>query len=424
MKLIYKVTLRLALVIMPVLLVWAIAFYFTMVHQVNDETDDSLDDYAEMIARRVINGDELPTPGDGSNNTYSIELLPATEHHDDSEIYDDREVYLHWKQENEPARMLTKIFHDNDGAVYKLTVSTPTFERDDIIRALLIHIATIYAILLCIIMVVTVLVFKISMRPLYSLLKWLDGYRPGNGIAGFPDEESVVEFKKLTRAARDTIERAESHLERQKQFIGNASHELQTPLAVLGNRIEWMMDNTTLSEDQFAELSKMRQSIHRLVRLNRTLLLLSKIDSGHFLDRVDVDIVPIIENELEVYNEIFADKELVCNVRMPQRFVVQMDEMLATTMVGNLIKNAFVHSTAGGVVEITLSRDELTVSNNGDEALDKARLFDRFYTGGKTGSTGLGLALVKSIVGSYGFGLEYAFKENRHSFKIRLSDKR
>ena len=420
MKLIHKVTLRLASVIMPVLLIWAIAFYFTMVHQVNDETDDSLDDYAEMIARRVVSGDELPTPGDGSNNTYSIELLPATEHYDDSKTYEDREVYLHWKQEDEPARVMTKIFHDTDGTAYKLVVSTPTFERDDIIRALLIHIATIYAVLLCIILVVTVLVFKISMKPLYSLLKWLDGYRPGGGMEGFPNEETVVEFRKLTQAARETIERAENHLERQKQFIGNASHELQTPLAVLGNRIEWMMDNTALTEEQFGELSKMRQSIHRLVRLNRTLLLLSKIDNGHFLDKADVDIVPIIENELEVYNEIFADNGITCNVKMPQRFVVQMDEMLATTMITNLIKNAFVHSTGGGVVEITLSRGELTVSNKGDEALDKARLFDRFYTSGKTGSTGLGLALVKSIAGSYGFGLEYDFKENRYRFKIRL----
>ena len=420
MKLIHKVTLRLALAIMPVLLIWAIAFYFTMVHQVNDETDDSLDDYATMIAHRVVSGDELPTPGDGSNNTYSIELLPATEHYDDSKTYEDREVYLHWKREGEPARVLTKIFHDTDGTAYKLVVSTPTFERDDIIRALLIHIATIYALLLCVILVVMVLVFKISMKPLYSLLKWLDGYRPGGGMEGFPNEETVVEFRKLTQAARETIERAENHLERQKQFIGNASHELQTPLAVLGNRIEWMMDNTSLTEDQFAELSKMRQSIHRLVRLNRTLLLLSKIDNGHFLDRSDVDIVPIVENELELYKEIFAGKELVCNVNMPKRFIVNMDEMLATTMVGNLIKNAFVHSSEGGTIEITLSRGELTVANNGDEALDGARLFDRFYTSGKTGSTGLGLALVKSISGYYGYGLEYVFKEARHSFTIRF----
>ncbi len=420
MKLIYKVTFRLAIVIMPVLLLWATVFYFTMVHQVNDETDDSLDDYAEMIARRVLAGEELPTPGDGTNNTYSIELLPATQLYDEYESYEDREVYLYWKNETEPARVLTKVFHDTDGTAYRLVVSTPTFERDDIIRALLIHIATIYVVLLCIILLVTVLVFRFSMRPLYSLLRWLDGYRPGNGIAGFPNEESVVEFKKLTRAARETIERAENHLERQKQFIGNASHELQTPLAVLGNRIEWMMDSTSLTEEQFTELSKMRQSIHRLVRLNRTLLLLSKIDSGHFLDRSDVDIVPVIENELDVYKEIFASKELVCNVKVPRSFIVQMDEMLASTMVTNLIKNAFVHSSVGGAIDIAISRGELTVSNNGDEALDKARLFDRFYTSGKTGSTGLGLALVKSIAGYYNFGLRYSFSGRRHSFVIKL----
>ncbi len=420
MKLIYKVTRRLAMVVLPVLLLWATVFFFAMVSEVNDETDDSLDDYAEMIVRRVVAGDELPTPGDGSNNTYSIELLPPTEVYRDSKEFDDREVYLFWKKETEPARVLTRIFHDEDGIAYRLVVSTPTFERDDIIRALLIHIAIIYAVLLCVILAVTVLVFKISMKPLYSLLKWLDGYRPGNGIAGFPNEDSVLEFKKLTMAARETIERAENHLERQKQFIGNASHELQTPLAVLGNRIEWMMDNTSLTEEQFAELSKMRQSIHRLVRLNRTLLLLSKIDSGHFLDRSNVDIVSIIESELEVYKEIYEAKGLVCKVDVQQRYIVSMDEMLATTMVSNLIKNAFVHSPEGGIIDIKVSQGKLAVSNSGDEALDAARLFDRFYTSGKTGSTGLGLALVKSIADYYAFGLEYRFNSCRHSFSIKF----
>ena len=420
MKLIHKVTLRLALVVLPILLLWATVFYFAMVNEVNDETDDSLDDYAEMIARRVVTGEELPTPGDGSNNTYSIELLPPTAQYDDSKVYEDLDVYLYWKKETEPARVLTKIFHDDDGTAYRLTVSTPTFERDDIIRAILIYIAIIYTVLLCTILAVTVVVFKYSMKPLYSLLRWLDGYRPGNGTEGFPNEETVFEFKKLTKAARETIERAENHLERQKQFIGNASHELQTPLAVLGNRIEWMMDNTSLTEEQFTELSKMRQSINRLVRLNRTLLLLSKIDNGHFLDRNNVDIVSIIENELEVYKEIFAEKGLVCKVNVPQNFVVQMDEMLATTMVSNLIKNAFVHSPEGDTIEITISQGELSVSNSGDEALDGARLFDRFYTSGKTGSTGLGLALVKSISGYYDFGLGYVHRNSRHNFYIKF----
>ena len=139
MKLIYKVTIRLALVILPMLLLWATVFYFAMVNEVNDETDDSLEDYAEMIAQRVITGEELPRPGDGSNNTYAIELLPATENYRDFKEYEDREVYLPQKGETEPARVLTMIFHDNYGMAYRLVVSIPTFEREDVIEAILIH---------------------------------------------------------------------------------------------------------------------------------------------------------------------------------------------------------------------------------------------------------------------------------------------
>jgi signal transduction histidine kinase len=95
-----------------------------------------------------------------------------------------------------------------------------------------------------------------------------------------------------------------------------------------------------------------------------------------------------------------------------------MDEMLATTMVGNLIKNAFVHSSTGGTIDIVISHDELSVLNDGDAPLDESRLFDRFYTSGKTGSTGLGLALVKSIAGYYNFALRYRFSDGKHRFVL------
>ena len=400
---------------------WAALFYFAMVNEINDETDDVLGDYAELVMRRALAGKPLPAPNNGSNNSYSV--TPVDEKYlaeNPAITFYDETVYIPEKEETEPSRVLKTVFCDAEGQYYEIKVATPTFERTDLLETIAYYIIGLYIVLMLTIFAVVSLVYYYNMRPLYRLLEWFDKYRPGTNSEPLPDSSSVVEFRKLSMAAQQAVERAEYYFEQQKQFIGNASHELQTPLAVLGNRIEWMMDNTALTEEQFGELSKMRQSIHRLVRLNRTLLLLSKIDNGHFLDKADVDIVPIIENELEVYNEIFADKGITCNVKVPQRFVVQMDEMLATTMFTNLIKNAFVHSMGGGVVEITLSRGELTVSNNGDEALDKARLFDRFYTSGKTGSTGLGLALVKSIAGSYGFGLEYAFKENKHSFKIRL----
>ena len=256
------------------------------------------------------------------------------------------------------------------------------------------------------------------MRPLYRLLSWLDNYNLGDGVENLPVCTHITEFKKLTESARSTIERAEKYYERQKQFIGNASHELQTPLAVLGTRIEWMIDNTPLTEEQFAELTKMRQSLHRLSRLNRTLLLISKIENAQFNEKHDVDVVELIENELEIYKEIYAGKEIVCSTSLSARFIVSMNESLATTLVTNLIKNAFLHTADGGTIDISLQDGTLTVSNSGEASLDTTRLFDRFYTSGKSGSTGLGLALVKSITEFYRFGLEYSFTGGRHCFGV------
>lgn len=420
MKLIYRVTLRLSIVLLPILLIWATVFYFSMVNEINDETDDSLEDYATMLIRRTLTGSELPGQSDGSNNTYSIELLGNSGQHKPYIHFEDRKVYIPEKRETEPARTLTMTFADSDGNTYLLTVSTPTFEREDLLLSVLWHLILLYATLTLTILAVTALIFNYSMRPLYRLLSWLDNYNLGDGVENLPVCTHITEFKKLTESARSTIERAEKYYERQKQFIGNASHELQTPLAILGTRIEWMIDNTPLTEEQFAELAKMRQSLHRLSRLNRTLLLISKIENAQFNEKHDVDFVELTNNELEIYQDIYAGKEIQCNTEMPARFIVSMDESLATTLVTNLLKNAFLHTADGGTIDISLSNGTLTVSNSGEEALDATRLFDRFYTSGKSGSTGLGLALVKSISEFYKFGLEYSFTGGKHHFTVRF----
>lgn len=420
MRLIYRLIIRLSAVLLPILTLWAAVFYYAMVEEINDETDDSLEDYAVMIIRRVLTGNELPSSGDGTNNTYTVERLPDDTNTALQINFRDEKVYIPEKRETEPARVVTIIFADAQNRKYKIEVSTPTFERIDLLRSVFLHIVALYVILTLTIITVTAVIFHYSMRPLYALLKWLDNYHPGKGVKDLPNKSNVVEFKKLTKAAYDTIERAENYMERQKQFIGNASHELQTPLAILSTRIEWIMDNTSLTEEQFTELSKMRQSLHRLVKLNRTLLLLSKIDSGQFPEKKAINMVEIINNEIEVYREIYADCGISCTTHLPERYIVEMNESLATTMVTNLLKNAFVHSTPESNVKISIEKNRLTISNNGEKPLDSTRLFDRFYTSGKKESTGLGLALVKSIAERYGFRIAYTFIGKRHTFSIDL----
>ena len=72
MKLIYRIALRLSLLLVPLIAIWAVVFYFTMVSEINDEADDALEDYSEVLILRLLGGEELPSSGDGTNNSYSV----------------------------------------------------------------------------------------------------------------------------------------------------------------------------------------------------------------------------------------------------------------------------------------------------------------------------------------------------------------
>ena len=420
MKLIYRVALRLSIFLLPLMALWAVLFYITMVDEINDEADDTLEDYSEMIIIRMLAGRELPPLNSGSNNSYSI--VPVDEFYVDTHPrinYYGAEVYIHEKRETEPARILTTIFQDAGGNYYELKVATPTFEKEDLLRAIFSWVVILYLLLLTTTLILTMWVFHRSMRPLYELLQWLDRYRPGQKNSRVPNNTRIKEFSKLNTAAQEAVDRVENVVEQQKQFIGNASHELQTPLAVLGSRIEWLLDKTEPNEMQAEELLKMQRSLNHIVRLNKTLLLLTKIENGQFPESRPIALGSFIEEQAELYNEIYADRGLSCETDIQEDFTVEMNESLASTLTNNLLKNAFVHSEPGSKIAIIVRPRKLSVSNDGSQPLDADRIFDRFFQGEKKeGSTGLGLALVKAVCKYYHLGLEYRFDNGRHCFSV------
>ena len=280
MKLIYRIVIRISLLLILVLGVWAVFFYMAMMDEVNDEVDDSLEDYSEVIIIRTLAGEELPSQNTGSNNQYY--LREVTEEYADSRediTYKDSMVYIVEKGETEPARILTTIFKDDENRFYELTVSTPSIEKEDLTAAIRNWMTFLYVALLLVIIVVNVWVFQQSMRPLYVLLHWLDGYRIGSKNKPLENDTQITEFRKLNEAAIRNAERSEQLFEQQKQFIGNASHEIQTPLAICRNRLEMMMEDESLSESQLEELMKTHQTLEHITKLNKSLLLLSKIDN-------------------------------------------------------------------------------------------------------------------------------------------------
>lgn len=420
MKLFHLVLWRISLALIVVLTVWAGFFYMAVVEEVNDEVDDTLEDYSEGLIIRALSGEDMPTASNGSNNQYY--LYEVSESHAASHpqiTYRDEMVFITEKSETEPARVLITIFRTEDERYMELVVYTPTIEKLDLLRAILGWIIFLYVLLLLIILSINIWVFRKNMKPLYVLLKWLDSSQLGKKNEPLENTTKITEFRKLNAATMAFAERGEKLFEQQKTFIGNASHEMQTPLAICRNRLEMLMEDETLTEHQLNELIKTHQTLENLTRMNRSLLLLCKIENGQFADTRSVCLNDILAHYLDDYKEVYAYRNITVTVTTDSSFCVEMNDSLVSVLVTNLLKNSFVHNIDGGFIYIKITANTFEISNTGEKPLDRERIFERFYQGQKKeGSTGLGLALVDSICKANHLTIDYTYVENRHIFTI------
>lgn len=420
MKLFHLVLWRISLALIVVLTVWAGFFYMAVIEEVNDEVDDTLEDYSEGLIIRALSGEDMPTASNGSNNQYYLYEVSESYAASHPQItYRDEMVFITEKSETEPARVLITIFRTEDERYMELVVYTPTIEKLDLLRAILGWIIFLYVLLLLIILSINIWVFRKNMKPLYVLLKWLDSSQLGKKNEPLENTTKITEFRKLNAATMAFAERGEKLFEQQKTFIGNASHEMQTPLAICRNRLEMLMEDETLTEHQLNELIKTHQTLENLTRMNRSLLLLCKIENGQFADTCSVCLNDILAHYLDDYKEVYAYRNITVTVTTDFSFCVEINDSLVSVLVTNLLKNSFVHNIDGGFIYIKITANTFEISNTGEKPLDRERIFERFYQGQKKeGSTGLGLALVDSICKANHLTIDYTYVENRHIFTI------
>lgn len=420
MKFIYKIAVSLSAVMLVFMVIWGVFFFRVMIAEINDETDDMLEEYSQDIISRWLSGVNIPSVDNGTNNTYYVREV--TREYADARpriMYEDTDIWLASENEYEPARVRRQVFMDSDGSYFELTVAVPTFDKEDLIVSLLWSMIFLYIVLLVAVLAITIAVVMFNMRPFNAMMKWLDSYVPGKQNGPVPADTDIVEFRKLAAAAQSAADRFERQYDQQKQFISNASHELQTPLAVCSGRIEMLLDSPGLTGEQAEELVKLHRTIQDLIRLNRTLLLMSKIENGQFPESVTVDMGALLRENASMFDEIYAGRGIMSVIREEGRCLMQIDAQLASVLSGNLLKNAFFHSPDGSEVEVCISAGGFSVSNPGSAPLDESRIFTRFYqeNSRKEGSTGLGLALVKTVCDYYGLSVTYRY-DGRHCFTV------
>ncbi|MGN1219009.1 MAG: sensor histidine kinase [Phocaeicola sp.] len=421
MKLFHNVMLHVSAASVVVMTAWAVLFYWAIIAEVNDEVDDSLEDYSENLIIRYLNGEVMPSLNNGSNNQFYMYDVSEEYAKTYPQIsYRDEMVYIDEKLEYEPARILMTIFKTDSG--YKeLVVYTPTIDKIDLQQSILGWIIALYIGIILILLLLNMWIFRRNMKPLYALLSWFNNYKIGSGNTPLSTKQNITEFKNLYQAVTMSVDRNEKLYEQQKLFIGNASHEMQTPLAICLNRLEMLLEDENLTEKQMEEIAKTHQTLENITRMNKSLLLLCKIENGQYADVKDISVNSMIHQYIDVFNEVYAYKNIMVSLSENSSLQMRINESLAVMLVSNLLKNAYLHNSDNGKIEVVVKDKGFIVANTGKNALDSSKIFTRFYQGSKKeGSTGLGLALVYTICKANNINIVYGFKDGMHVFEVKV----
>ena len=337
------------------------------------------------------------------------------------QVFYDATVYIELEDEDEPVRVMCTAFRMPDGQYYELKLMISILERDDMVEAMLWYLGALFLLFLICTSIGIQLVLKGVFRPLHRLLDWLHCIQPGKEVPPLDNPTKIREFRQLSDAALDMGNRSYKAYEEQKQFIENASHELQTPLAIVRGKVELLAESEGMTEQQMEQLDEIYATLGRAVKLNKSLLLLSRIENGQYTEMEDVSVDEILDELLPDLMDIYEHKQVrLIRKREEQPFIIRCNHSLAQILVSNLVKNSLLHNREGGELQVLTTPTSLVIKNTGDVPLDGEKLFRRFYHGmdGKKDSTGLGLAIARSIALSSSLKLTYEWQDGMHTFRL------
>lgn len=421
MKLLSYTYRKLALLLFLLMAVWGVLFYYAIIDEVVDETDDTLENYGEILMESALHDPSILETEGSLMSFYKFTPISEEEGRHYRQVFYDATVYIELEDEDEPVRVMCTAFRMPDGQYYELKLMISILERDDMVEAMLWYLGALFLLFLICTSIDIQLVLKGVFRPLHRLLDWLHCIQPGKEVPPLDNPTKIREFRQLNDAALDMGNRSYKAYEEQKQFIENASHELQTPLAIVRGKVELLAESEGMTEQQMEQLDEIYATLGRAVKLNKSLLLLSRIENGQYTEMEDVSVDEILDELLPDLMDIYEHKQVrLIRKREEQPFIIRCNHSLAQILVSNLVKNSLLHNREGGELQVLTTPTSLVIKNTGDVPLDGEKLFRRFYHGmdGKKDSTGLGLAIARSIALSSSLKLTYEWQDGMHTFRL------
>jgi len=415
----------LSLSVLLVIALWSTVFYLFMLEVIHDNIDEELENQKRVIIQKLSEDDAILAVSEFGISNYQVHEIPKEKAMLMRNTYKDTMLYMQDEDdpepELEPVRMLVTAF-EHQGRFYELTIINSMIEESDLIKNLFYSVVILFFLLVISIVSINKIVLQRLLNPLYSFLEQLTKFRLGEMSNKPTIDTKIQEFRDLQQAVATLIRHNEETYEQQKQFIGNASHELQTPLAIMINKLEMIAEKGNLQKEQAVATGEVLDMAERLARLNKSLLLLTKIENKQFFDNKTVSIDQVVHQHASELADAATFKDVKINITEGSRLEVNMDPALAHMMVANLLRNALFHNMPKGTIAVQIAENMIEIRNTSTyPPLDTKRMFSRFYKSETSSSgTGLGLAIVKAICNLYGFAISYAYEVQQHSFRIHF----
>ncbi|MEO8109437.1 MAG: HAMP domain-containing sensor histidine kinase [Ginsengibacter sp.] len=236
------------------------------------------------------------------------------------------------------------------------------------------------------------------------------------------ENSNTREFNELNASLNFMTSKMYADYINMKEFTENAAHEMQTPIAVVQSKLELLLQDNNLRDEQVQSILDSTAALSRLSKLNEGLLLLAKIENHQYETTDEISLAELTKKYLQLFEEFIKEKELNIKKTFSEDFKVKLHPVLAGSLITNLLGNAIKYNYDGGMIEITISEGNYHISNTSrQKAIDSAKLFSRLHSSHSDPETsnGLGLAIVKKIADVNGMLITYQEKDGIHSFDLR-----
>ena len=394
-------------------------FYFVIQAIVYEEVDEGLVAQKEEI---IQNSGKLPAIDSGWESiVLGIQLIPAPALAQRDSFYN---IVLFDKisKEHIPYRVIQSGLLIGNRP-YTIQLKHSLIDNEDLIQSIVIVMIILLILIVAGFLVINRVISKKIWQPFYDTVNKLNGYELGKNEMPEFEKTSIDEFRDLDKSIAALIKRNTSVFQSQKEFTENAAHEMQTPLAILQGKLELLMQTHPLNSEQAGLISGLADANQRINRLNRSLLLLAKIENNQFIEQEKISLKDTIEKTIDQLAIFAEEKNISIHNNILPGIIVEANRSLFEILISNLLSNAIRHSPDHGSIVIGMNDNaELAISNTSKNgALDHSRIFQRFQKDSSDkNSTGLGLAIAGKICSLYQFSLRYRFADGMHVFSVKF----